>query len=157
MTMSARASRRFSRISFKLVMQRVCMKLALPSRDPLTGFSVPCMICPSEANQSETKAFFSQFLGVAHPCMTAESTQEVPEKGVSGATSGAGMTSREGSEGGRTMSTKKVTQADVAVLGSLQRLHSKLEANSADLAHLEGSRVKLGTVLTRLDELGKQQ
>ena len=55
------------------------------------------------------------------------------------------------------MSTKKVTKADVAVLGSLQRLHSKLEANSADLAHLEGSRVKLGTVLTRLDELGKQQ
>ncbi|MFY9822912.1 MAG: hypothetical protein WAM82_16140 [Thermoanaerobaculia bacterium] len=55
------------------------------------------------------------------------------------------------------MSTKKVTQTDVAVLGSLQRLHSKLEANSADLVHLEGSRVKLGTVLTRLDELSKQQ
>ena len=53
------------------------------------------------------------------------------------------------------MSTRETTQA--GVVGSLQRLLGKLDANSADLAHLEGSRGKLGTLLARLEELSKQQ
>ena len=54
------------------------------------------------------------------------------------------------------MATKRET-SQAGVLGSLQRFHSKLEANSADLSHLEVSRAKFGTLLARLDELSKEQ
>ncbi|MFY9824010.1 MAG: hypothetical protein WAM82_21710 [Thermoanaerobaculia bacterium] len=54
------------------------------------------------------------------------------------------------------MSTKLET-SQAGVLGSLQQLHSKLEANSTDLAHLEVSRAKLGTLLARIAELSKTQ
>jgi len=43
------------------------------------------------------------------------------------------------------------------VVGSLQRLQGKLEANSADLPHLEAPRAQLRAMLTRFDELSKQQ
>jgi len=55
------------------------------------------------------------------------------------------------------MSTKKKETTHQGVLGGLQRFHVKLEANSADLAHLEVPRAQLGTLLTRVDELSKQQ
>jgi hypothetical protein len=54
------------------------------------------------------------------------------------------------------MPTKKET-TDAGVLGALQRFHVKLEANSADLAHLEVPRAQLTALLTRVDELSKQQ
>ncbi len=54
------------------------------------------------------------------------------------------------------MATKRET-SQAGVLGSLQRFHGKLEANSTDLAHLEVSRAKLGTMLARIDELSKEQ
>lgn len=54
------------------------------------------------------------------------------------------------------MATKRET-SQTGVLGSLQRFHSKLEANSVDLSHLEVSRAKFGTLLSRLDELSKEQ
>ena len=54
------------------------------------------------------------------------------------------------------MPTKRET-TNVGVLGSLQRFHVKLEANGADLAHLEVPRAQLGTLLTRADDLNKQQ
>lgn len=53
------------------------------------------------------------------------------------------------------MSTKETTHQ--GVLGALQRFQVKLEANSADLAHLEVPRAQLRTLLTRVDELSKQQ
>ena len=54
------------------------------------------------------------------------------------------------------MSTKLET-SQAGVLGSLHQFHGTLEANSVDLAHLEVSRVKLGAMLIRIDELGKKQ
>jgi hypothetical protein len=54
------------------------------------------------------------------------------------------------------MSTKKET-TNAGVVGALQRFHGKLEANSADLAHLAVPRAQLGTLLTRVDELSNQQ
>jgi hypothetical protein len=54
------------------------------------------------------------------------------------------------------MATKKET-TDAGVVGSLQRLQGKLDANSADLAHLEVPRAQLRAMLTRFDELSKQQ
>ena len=52
---------------------------------------------------------------------------------------------------------RKLETSQAGVLGSLQLFHGRLEANSADLAHLEVSRVKLGTLLARIDELSKKQ
>jgi hypothetical protein len=43
------------------------------------------------------------------------------------------------------------------VVGSLQRLQGKLDANSADLPHLEAPRAQLRAMLTRFEELSKQQ
>jgi chromosome segregation ATPase len=54
------------------------------------------------------------------------------------------------------MSTKRQT-SQAGVLGSLQQFNGKLEANSTDLAHLEGSRAKFRTLLARIDELSKEQ
>jgi hypothetical protein len=54
------------------------------------------------------------------------------------------------------MPTKRET-TDAGVLGALQRFHGKLEANSADLAHLEVPRAQLTTLLARVDDLSKQQ
>lgn len=54
------------------------------------------------------------------------------------------------------MATKRET-TDAGVVGSLQRLQGKLEANSADLAHLEVPRAQLRAMLTRFEELSKQQ
>ncbi|HSS48966.1 MAG TPA: hypothetical protein VLX28_08465 [Thermoanaerobaculia bacterium] len=54
------------------------------------------------------------------------------------------------------MATKKET-TDAGVVGSLQRLQGKLDANSADLAHLEVPRAQLRAMLTRFEELSKQQ
>ena len=44
-----------------------------------------------------------------------------------------------------------------AVVGNLQQLLGKLEANKADLPQLEISMTKLGTVMTRVMDLSKQQ
>jgi hypothetical protein len=57
---------------------------------------------------------------------------------------------------GKTMATKRET-SQAGVLGSLQIFRGKLEANSADLAHLEVSRAKFGTMLGRIDDLSKEQ
>ena len=54
------------------------------------------------------------------------------------------------------MATNKET-TDAGVMGSLQRLSVKLDANSADLAHLEVPRAQLRAMLTRFDEISKQQ
>ena len=54
------------------------------------------------------------------------------------------------------MATKKET-TDAGVVGSLQRLESKLAANSADLPHLEAPRAQLRAMLARFEELSKQQ
>jgi hypothetical protein len=54
------------------------------------------------------------------------------------------------------MATKKET-TDAGVVGSLQRLQGKLDANSADLPHLEAPRAQLRAMLTRFEELSKQQ
>src|SRR5882757_7226039 len=56
----------------------------------------------------------------------------------------------------KTMATNRET-TDAGVVGSLQRLQGKLEANSADLAHLEVPRAQLRAMLTRFEELSKQQ
>ncbi len=53
------------------------------------------------------------------------------------------------------MATRETTNA--GVVGNLQKLLGKLEANSAELPQLEVSRAKLGTVMTRVTELTKQQ
>ena len=50
---------------------------------------------------------------------------------------------------------KETTQA--GVMGSLQKFQGKLEANSADLLHLEVPRAQLRAMLTRFEELSKQQ
>src|SRR5712691_9058719 len=65
------------------------------------------------------------------------------------------ITSREAQEE-KTMATKKETTHQ-GVLGALQRFHVKLEANSADLAHLAVPRAQLTAVLTRVDEIRTQQ
>jgi chromosome segregation ATPase len=44
-----------------------------------------------------------------------------------------------------------------AVVGNLQQLLSKLEANKADLPQLEISMTKLGTVMARVMDVSKQQ
>jgi chromosome segregation ATPase len=44
-----------------------------------------------------------------------------------------------------------------AVMGNLQQLLAKLEANKADLPQLEISITKLGTVMARVMEVSKQQ
>jgi hypothetical protein len=54
------------------------------------------------------------------------------------------------------MATNRET-TDAGVVGSLQRLQGKLEANSADLPHLEAPRAQLRAMLTRFEELSKQQ
>jgi hypothetical protein len=72
-----------------------------------------------------------------------------------GTTIGAGLRAEKAQEE-KTMATKKET-SQAGVLGSLQRFHGKLEANSTELAHLEVSRAKFGTLLARIDELSKQQ
>jgi hypothetical protein len=54
------------------------------------------------------------------------------------------------------MATKNET-TDAGVVGSLQRLQGKLDANSADLAHLEVPRAQLRAMLTRFEELSKEQ
>ncbi|HEV7504226.1 MAG TPA: hypothetical protein VGS07_04900 [Thermoanaerobaculia bacterium] len=54
------------------------------------------------------------------------------------------------------MATKRET-TDAGVVGSLQRLQGKLDANSADLPHLEAPRSQLRAMLTRFEELSKQQ
>ena len=43
------------------------------------------------------------------------------------------------------------------ILGDLQRFHARMEATVAELPHLEAPRNKLGTRLTRAQELLKQQ
>ena len=53
------------------------------------------------------------------------------------------------------MTTRETTNA--GVLGNLQQLFGKLEANGKDLPQLEISRTQLGTVLTRMAELNTQQ
>jgi hypothetical protein len=53
------------------------------------------------------------------------------------------------------MSTRETTNA--GVLGDLQRLAGKLEANSKDLPHLEVPRAKLGVLMTRVLEINTQQ
>ena len=42
-------------------------------------------------------------------------------------------------------------------IGKLQRFSAVLAANSADLPHLEGSRTQFDTLLTRVQEVAKQQ
>jgi hypothetical protein len=42
-------------------------------------------------------------------------------------------------------------------LGNMQRLVSSLEANRADLGHLEGSLTEFGELVTRAQDLAKQQ
>ena len=54
------------------------------------------------------------------------------------------------------MATKRET-TDAGVVGSLQRFQGKLDANSADLPHLEAPRAQLRAMLTRFEELSKQQ
>ncbi|HEV7507963.1 MAG TPA: hypothetical protein VGS07_23970 [Thermoanaerobaculia bacterium] len=54
------------------------------------------------------------------------------------------------------MSTKKET-TQVGVMGALQKFQGKLEANSADLPHLEVPRAQLRAMLTRFEELSNQQ
>ena len=54
------------------------------------------------------------------------------------------------------MATTRET-TDAGVVGSLQRLQGKLDANSADLPHLEAPRAQLRAMLTRFEELSKQQ
>jgi|1185.fasta_scaffold742022_1 hypothetical protein len=54
------------------------------------------------------------------------------------------------------MATKKET-TQAGVMGSLQKFQGKLEANSADLPHLEVPRAQLRAMLTRFEELSKQQ
>lgn len=43
------------------------------------------------------------------------------------------------------------------ILGDLQRLKVSADANAAEMPHLDGTRLKLGTVLDRATEIGKQQ
>lgn len=43
------------------------------------------------------------------------------------------------------------------VIGELTRIDAALEANAADLPHLEGPRVRLGNVLGRAKEVAQQQ
>jgi len=50
---------------------------------------------------------------------------------------------------------KETTYA--GVLGSLSRFDAALEANAADLAHLEGSRTRLRTLLSGAQETAKEQ
>jgi hypothetical protein len=50
---------------------------------------------------------------------------------------------------------KETTYA--GILGDLQRLLAPLEANAAELAHLDGSRTKLATLLAQAQELVKRQ
>src|SRR5216110_1237470 len=54
------------------------------------------------------------------------------------------------------MATTRET-TDAGVVGSLQRLQGKLDANSADLPHLEAPRAQLRAMLTRFEELSKQE
>ena len=54
------------------------------------------------------------------------------------------------------MATKRET-TDAGVVGSLQRFQGKLDANGADLPHLEAPRAQLRAMLTRFEELSKQQ
>jgi hypothetical protein len=53
------------------------------------------------------------------------------------------------------MSARETTNA--GVVGNLQQLLGKLEANKADLPQLEISLTQFGTVMARVMELGKQQ
>lgn len=43
------------------------------------------------------------------------------------------------------------------ILGGLQRLKVSIDANAAEIPHLEGTRLKLGTLLDRATEIDKQQ
>lgn len=54
------------------------------------------------------------------------------------------------------MSTKKET-TQVGVVGALQRFQGKMDANDADLSHLEVPRAQLRAMLARFDDLSKQQ
>jgi hypothetical protein len=51
--------------------------------------------------------------------------------------------------------TKETTNA--GKIGFLQRLQGTLDANAAELSHLEGSRLKFGTLMARVMEIDKQQ
>jgi hypothetical protein len=51
--------------------------------------------------------------------------------------------------------TKETTNA--GKIGFLQRFQGTLEANAAELPHMEGSRLKLGTLMARVMEIDKQQ
>ena len=53
------------------------------------------------------------------------------------------------------MTTRETTNA--GVLGDLQRLAGKLEANSKDLPHLEAPRAKLVVLMARVLEINTQQ
>ena len=50
-----------------------------------------------------------------------------------------------------------MSTSNEAVVGNLQQLLAKLEANKADLPQVEISVTKLGTVMARLMDLNKQQ
>jgi len=50
-----------------------------------------------------------------------------------------------------------MSTSNEAVVGNLQQLLGKLEANKADLPQVEISVTKLGTVMARLMDLNKQQ
>jgi hypothetical protein len=63
---------------------------------------------------------------------------------------------REAQKRRRTMARKKETTY-AGMLGDLQRLVKSLTANSADLPHLETSRVKLENLLAQAQEITKQQ
>lgn len=43
------------------------------------------------------------------------------------------------------------------ILGDLQRLKVSIDANAAEIPHLDGTRHKLGTVLDRATEINQQQ
>ena len=43
------------------------------------------------------------------------------------------------------------------ILGSLQRLRGSADSNAAEIPHLDGTRLKLGTVLERAAEISQQQ
>jgi hypothetical protein len=50
---------------------------------------------------------------------------------------------------------KETTQT--GIIGNLQRLKVSTDANAAEIPHMEGTRLKLGTVLEQAAEISKQQ
>jgi hypothetical protein len=60
----------------------------------------------------------------------------------------------EGSKRRRTMAKEKTY---AGVLGDLQRFHARMEGSAAEIPHLEAPRTRLGTALSRAQELLKQQ